>query len=189
MKKHTLSIFLILCVFVFVCSSCEKAYNKEEDKSEQTPEKGDSTPTDDKSTPAGDEGTPTGDDGTPAGDDSTPSTTEYLTIAEFIEGFEGKKNIEGYIVGDCTKSMKNANFTPPFSQPQAILLADNIDERDKAKIIPVQLKSGYKVRTLLNLQDHPENLHKKLRFTGSYGTYMKVPGCTDISSSFQLLDK
>ena len=167
MKKHTLSIFLILCVFVFVCSSCEKAYNKEEDKSEQTPEKGDSTPTDDKSTPAGDEGTPTGDEGTPAGDDSTPSTTEYLTIAEFIE----------------------ANFTPPFSQPQAILLADNIDERDKAKIIPVQLKSGYKVRTLLNLQDHPENLHKKLRFTGSYGTYMKVPGCTDISSSFQLLDK
>ena len=39
------------------------------------------------------------------------------------------------------------------------------------------------------LSDHPENLHKKLRFTGSYGTYMKVPGCTDISSSFQLLDK
>lgn len=175
MKKHTLSLFLVLCVFVFVSSSCEKAYNKEEDKSEQTPEKDQSTTTDD--------------DGTSSGDDGTPSTTEYLTIAEFIEGFDGKKNIEGYIVGDCTKSMKNANFTPPFSQPQAILLADNVDERDITKIIPVQLKSGSKVRTALNLQDNPENLHKKLRFNGSYSTYMKVPGCTDISSTFQLLDK
>lgn len=101
-----------------------------------------------------------------------------MTVAEAIANNSGNATVEGYIVG-VVKSGDGSNITyahsGPFTVDTNLALADNPNETDKSKIIPVQLPSG-SIRTALNLKTNPANLGKKIQITGSLEAYFKVPG-------------
>ena len=110
-----------------------------------------------------------------------PSDT--LTVAEFINLSDAADAfVKGYIVGDCSVSYSNADFLPPFSQPQAILLADSQGERDTGNMIAIQLKSGTNVRKHMNLVDNPKWWGRQVVFSGYRSTYLKMAGMKSISS-------
>lgn len=116
-------------------------------------------------------------------DDEPTYRGDTLTVAEFIEGnFQGGAFVEGYIVGDCTKSFKYAEFEPPFNNPQALLLADRTDEYDKSYILAVQLKSGSKARAHMNLVDNPAWYHKKVVLFGYREKYLGMAGLKDLGA-------
>lgn len=99
------------------------------------------------------------------------SVSEFLTT-----DFSGSIWVVGYIVGDCTQNIKNANFTPPFSQHQAILLADDPNERNTDNMIAVQLNSETRQKEY-SLEAHPENQGKKRFAVCGYQTkYLGIPG-------------
>lgn len=104
------------------------------------------------------------------------SVTEFLTTK-----FSKQIWVVGYIVGDCTKKIANADFEPPFSQPQAILLADSPNETSIDKVITIKLPQGTK-RDTYNLQDHPENKGRRAAFFGFQETYLGVPGIKTIDA-------
>lgn len=102
-------------------------------------------------------------------EDTPAASTTYTiygetaySVDDFINNyFSGAIWVVGYIVGDCTQSKSNANLDAPFNQPQAILLADNPDERDLEKMMAVQLSSTSR-REKYSLKSHPENKGTKL---------------------------
>lgn len=104
---------------------------------------------------------------------------QSYTVNQFLSyTFTKEVWVVGYIVGDCTKSIKYANFDPPFTQPQAILLADDPNERDTQKVMSVQL-SGTNRQNEYCLKSHPENQGtKRLAVLGVQRTYLGVPGMT-----------
>ncbi|WP_084820228.1 5'-nucleotidase C-terminal domain-containing protein [Mesobacillus campisalis] len=106
---------------------------------------------------------------------------DYITVEQAINNNEGVAIVKGYIVG-FTKGTKNYQFEGPFtgSQNTNIAIADNPNERDPAKILPVQLPSGA-VRTALNLVDNPGNLGKEVYVKGTLDTYFSVPGLRNAS--------
>lgn len=110
---------------------------------------------------------------------SVSKAAEVMTVAEAIakQGTNGA-TVEGYIVG-AVKSGNGTSITyahtGPFTVDTNLALADNPNETDKSKIIPVQLPSG-SIRTALNLKDNPANLGKKIRITGNLEAYFNVPG-------------
>lgn len=108
---------------------------------------------------------------------------EPITVAAAIADNSGKATVEGYIVGttSTTSSYGTGNFAAPFSVNTNLLLADDPDEREKAKLLPVQLPNNA-VRQQLNLVDHPQNLGKKVRISGDLGAYFSVPGLRNASS-------
>lgn len=132
-----------------------------------------------------------GDDGSASDDNynddddegiNPPQRKDTLSVSEFIEGnFEGGAFVEGYIVGACTKSFKYAQFTPPFSNPQALLIADKRNERDKYSLLAVELKQG-KIRKALNLVDHPQYLGRKVLLFGYRATYLYMAGMKDVGA-------
>ncbi|STO13745.1 Endonuclease YhcR precursor [[Flavobacterium] thermophilum] len=103
---------------------------------------------------------------------------EVMTVAEAIANNSGNATVEGYIVG-VVKSGNGASITyshtGPFTVDTNLALADNPNETDKSKIIPVQLPSG-PIRTALNLKTNAANLGKKVQITGSLEAYFNVPG-------------
>lgn len=115
------------------------------------------------------------------GNEHAPSDT--LTVAEFINLSDAADAfVKGYIVGDCSVSYSNADFLPPFLQPQAILLADSQGERDTGKMVAIQLKSGTNVRKHMNLVDNPKWWGRQVVFSGYRSTYLKMAGMKSISS-------
>ncbi|MBE3570065.1 MAG: chitobiase/beta-hexosaminidase C-terminal domain-containing protein [Bacillales bacterium] len=101
-----------------------------------------------------------------------------MTVAEAIANNSGNATVEGYIVGVVTSgSGSSITYTHegPFTVDTNLALADNPNETDKSKIIPVQLPSG-SIRTALNLKTNPANLGKKIQITGSLEAYFSVPG-------------
>lgn len=130
-------------------------------------------------------GTDTGGD-TPGGgdDDNTeePDNTGYETgdivsVSEFL-----KKDIRcqvwvvGRIVGDCTRSKNYAEFEAPFTHSQAILLADDPNEKDIEKMISVCLTTNKSMRNDLNLVDNPQNLNQHVAVFGFRGSYLGLLG-------------
>ncbi|EIJ80388.1 Endonuclease/exonuclease/phosphatase [Bacillus methanolicus PB1] len=103
---------------------------------------------------------------------------EAMTVAQAIANNSGNATVEGYIVG-VVKSGSGSSITyahtGPFTVDTNLALADNPNETDKSKIIPVQLPSG-SIRTALNLKDNPANLGKKIQITASLEAYFSVPG-------------
>ena len=92
--------------------------------------------------------------------------------------------VQGYIVGACTKSLKNAEWRPPFTYAQAVLLAAQKNERAKCRLISVQLPSGSKIRNDLNLVDHPEHLNMPIAILASQGeNYLGIPGIKPTKST------
>lgn len=108
---------------------------------------------------------------------------DTLSVAEFIEGnFDGGVFVEGYVIGDCTKSFKYAEFERPFTHEQALLIADNMDERSKGNIVAVQLKNGTNARNHMNLVDNPGWHGRKVVLFGYWGKYLGMTGLKDLGS-------
>lgn len=119
---------------------------------------------------------------------STGTTDSNLTVdgvkaynvTTFLnQTFNGQIWVVGYIVGDCTKSIKNANFDAPFSQPQALLLADSPDERSTDKVMSVQLSS----ESRKNEFSLKANLNNKGRRLAVYGYQIDYLGILGMKSS------
>lgn len=126
-------------------------------------------------------------------DDDGSDRDRVWTVTEFINGEMTKAGwVEGYIVAACANSaLKEAyvDFEPPFKWSSAILLADDLNERDVHKMMSVQLKSGSAIRKALDPEFHPEIQGKRLRVYG-YGTiYLGIMGMKDIGSNDFVLSK
>ena len=83
--------------------------------------------------------------------------------------------VTGYIVGwiDIDKGnvlkAEVTRYDVPATVNTNILIASNPDERNWENLVPVQLPSG-KVRSALNLKDHPENLGVQVTLKGTTGS-------------------
>ncbi len=118
----------------------------------------------------------------------TPSSGSVFTVSQFINNtITGEIYVQGYIVGSCQRSIKNADFEAPFEGHTAILMADRVDEQEE--VIAIHLKTG-SVRNALNLEDHPENCGKRLKIKGTQGTYLGTVGMSedDVTTEYELLD-
>ncbi|WP_280769641.1 DUF6359 domain-containing protein [Salipaludibacillus daqingensis] len=99
---------------------------------------------------------------------------DNLTVAQAIANNDGEGTVQGYIVGTMT-----GNFDGDFTATN-LMLADDPDERNMDKILPVQLPNT-SLRSDINLQDNPENLGKEVRLTGNLAAYFSRPGLRDTS--------
>ena len=174
MKKTVCSIVLYFILALVLTTSCEKGYYLLEEGTENT------ETTEGTEGEEGTEGTADNGDGGASGGsqgEGTDSDDEMLTVAQFMEmTLSGQQWVVGYVVGACTKTINNADFEPPFEDPQALLLADTYGETDKERVITIGLPSGSKARRELNLVDHPENYGKRIAFYGEQCVYLKVKG-------------
>lgn len=114
------------------------------------------------------------------GDQETDYRNKTYGVREFIKASLGQRpvKVEGYIVGACTKSIKYAEWNPPFTHEQAILLADQPYTQNSAEVISIQLRKGT-MRSEFNLVEHPENYGKRAYFYGSKHTYLGITGMKD----------
>ncbi len=89
------------------------------------------------------------------------------------------KWVKGYIVGNVDAAGKDitleSKFATPFVIQTNLLMADDPDEKDYTRCIPVQLPSGA-LRTALNLVSNPLNLRKELLIYGDVTSYFGVKG-------------
>ncbi len=121
----------------------------------------------------------------------TGSEAEPLTVNNFIaDGAPAKDHgipntyVAGYIVGSIDTSDSSAyvnQFSAPFTSQTNILIAQNADETDVKKCIPVQLPAG-DIRTALNLNENPGNLGKVVVLCGTRETYFSAPGLKSVKS-------
>lgn len=171
MIKNRLLLILFSLVFIlpFFTTSCAKE-ELDDDSSQEIPdEEIDTTDTDYLDEEDYDGG-------------ESPIRDDTLSVAEFIScDFEGGVFVEGYIVGACTMSYKYAEFEPPFSHPQALLIADSPNERSKSNIVAVELKRKG-VKADLNLVDNPKNYHRKIILYGYWSVYLHMNGMRDVGS-------
>lgn len=179
-NKRLIPFLALLLVLALAVSGCSNEVYEDSALKEKTggiPSSTDGAPSSTGGTPSSTGGTD--DDG----NGNQPYGSDTLTVAEFIEGkYEDGAWVEGYIIGDCTKSFKYAEFEQPFTHPQAILIADSRDERTKENIVAVQLKTGYKIRSDLNLVDHPGYLGRKILLFGFYAKYLYMAGLKNVSA-------
>nr|WP_261306515.1 DUF6359 domain-containing protein [Paenibacillus andongensis] len=96
-----------------------------------------------------------------------------MTVAEAIANNSGTGTVEGYIVGHATGSL-SANFQSPFGNDFNFLIADTSSERDKTKLLDVQLTTAY--RAQFGLQTNPSIIGKKVKVTGTLSAYNTFPG-------------
>ncbi|WP_050182963.1 DUF6359 domain-containing protein [Domibacillus robiginosus] len=96
-----------------------------------------------------------------------------ITVRDAIASNSGTATVEGYIVG---YAVSGSSYTtdPAKYKDTNFGIADQAGETDPAKILPVQLTTDF--RNGINLADHPENLGKKVRVTGTLTAYFAVPG-------------
>lgn len=175
MNKLIAVILPLLCIFAF--ASCEKAEFADSDDSERKEQidEGDSGQADDGYESDDEEY----DEGEfPVG--SVVDVTTFKTHAIYTQVW-----VEGYIVGAATgaKNKMRYEFEPEFSYDTAILLSDNIDATSTDEAISVCLTScSKKLRSMLNLVDHPENDGKRIAIFGFQDKYLKIMGIKHIDS-------
>ncbi|MDV2686181.1 5'-nucleotidase C-terminal domain-containing protein [Alkalihalophilus lindianensis] len=109
-----------------------------------------------------------------------PDGDRFVTVAEAISTNTGIATVRGYIVGSINSSQ--VVLGDGTHAPSNLLLADDPNETDRAKMLPVQLPSGNAVRTGLNLVSHPGHVGKYVSITGSLETYFSTPGMRDPSA-------
>lgn len=85
--------------------------------------------------------------------------------------------VKGYIVGYYNSKPKPAviESTAPFAENFNLMLAEDKDEKDKTKMICIQLPRG-EVRTALGLKDTPANIGKEILVYGDILKYNTFPG-------------
>lgn len=115
--------------------------------------------------------------------DNPVSVAEMRGLVEQILAQTGyadlkKAYVTGYIVGSIKKGGKNISSTIFCASDVAsnIVIADSPNETDNKKCVAVELASNSSARTKLNLQDNPDNLHKRILVLGTIEKYMGVLG-------------
>ncbi|SEN40419.1 LPXTG-motif cell wall anchor domain-containing protein [Mesobacillus persicus] len=103
----------------------------------------------------------------------------FITVEEAIANNSGVAIVKGYIVG-TTISKTNFDLEAPFTTNTNIAIADNPNETDISKLLPVQLPTGA-VRNGLNLMDNQDLLGKVVYLTGSLEAYFTIPGLKNVS--------
>lgn len=106
---------------------------------------------------------------------------DVIAVGKAIESNTGTATVEGYIVG-YTTGTKSYTKDPAKYADTNIAIADSPEETDPAKIMPVELKSGSTLRTLLGLKTTPAHLGKKVSVTGELKTYFTVSGMKDLTA-------
>lgn len=175
--RKLIYVFLILLTF----QSCEKGYIVENNADEK-PQTDPVDPSD-----GGDSNLPKADSTTNKKDsiiDIQPKDTQSVIVkndtssvsAAIEKGTGWMLGVKGYIVGDCTKSSSNAEFTSPFTYTQSVLIADKKGETDLRKIMSVCLSGGVYMKRELNLVDNPTNYNRKLYVHGPTVKYLGLIG-------------
>ena len=117
-------------------------------------------------------------------EENKPAETGVYTVAQAIAAYTGTAMpivVKGYIVGSIDdKSIDDANFSNAAVLNTNLLIADNVNETDVTKCLPVQLPSG-DVREALNLVDNPGNYKKQVVLTGSLEKYYGVAGLKSVT--------
>ncbi|MCU9614635.1 5'-nucleotidase C-terminal domain-containing protein [Caldibacillus lycopersici] len=110
---------------------------------------------------------------------SFATEVDAITVEEAIANNNGTATVTGYIVG-YTLGVNNYDFEAPFNGDTNFALADNPDETDPTKILPVQLTSDY--RAEFGLASNPEIVGEKVFVSGNLEAYFSVPGLKSPSS-------
>ena len=115
-----------------------------------------------------------------------PEAAGEYTVAEAIAAFTSTAKpaiVKGYIVGTINGQVyaEGCVFSGTAESKTNLLIADNPDETDYNKCIPVQLPTG-KVRNALNLVDNPSNYKKLVTLTGSLEKYFAVAGLKNVTA-------
>lgn len=109
---------------------------------------------------------------------------EILTVLQALAADEGDYvAVRGYIIGfvnGTSLSEKNVVLGLPTEKPNTnMLIADNPEETDLAKMMPVGLPenySGMQVREDLNLYDNPSFFHRQILVEGFITAYFRRMG-------------
>ena len=109
--------------------------------------------------------------------------SDFMSIAEAQKAENGEFIwLTGYIVGSCQRSMKNTDFTYPFSGSTAIILADekvsadSLPEVDDPRLFPVCITDYKHIREELNLEDNPDLWNRRIYIVGVKQRYMSRDG-------------
>ena len=132
-------------------------------------------------------------DGTGGGDTPTPTPTpgtgtgtsdSPFSVGQVIAGSASGTGVwvKGFIVGwiDGKSLAEGAKFNGEATVATNLLLADNANETDYTKCIPVQLPTGA-VRDGLNLQANPGNYKKEVSLKGDIAKYFGAPGLKTVT--------
>lgn len=117
-----------------------------------------------------------------SGNDETPEGTVYTVDDILAHTYAEKDNIyvEGYIVGYIDGTHINQAIFCTGDIETNILLAATPDEEEPTCCIPIQLTTSpntcRQTREAVNLTDHPDMLHQRIRIQGNIATYMGTKG-------------
>lgn len=105
----------------------------------------------------------------------------YLTVVEAKEKGKGKHSIIGFIVGTMSPKINDV-ITENFDNDLNILIAEDKNEKDRNKMLAVQLSKNSKLKRKAGLQTNPSNLGKKIIVSGSIENYFKGLGVKKVNS-------
>ena len=112
--------------------------------------------------------------------------TDPFTVAQAITKTDGSSQtywVKGYIVGEMSDFSNNKYFyelAPPFSGTSAYLIADNPNEINLTKCMPIQL--GTERAASMNLDEFPQYWRKEVLTCGLLRDYFSMPGLKTLSS-------
>ena len=161
MKQNRYFLSLLILVLLF---SCGKTILPSDNKEEDEIEKQDSS--------------------------SSPDELDLYTVSEFIEGDFGNREVwvHGYIVGACKRSIKQAEWEPPFTANSAVLLADSPDETDATNVISIQMVNK-QMKTEIALDANPQNYGRHIAFCGVKQKYLGISGMKKHVQACEWLDE
>lgn len=119
----------------------------------------------------------TGDSEEPGLGEADGTEEHPYSVADVIAFNSTKKGpyyVKAYIVGSANDSMDKIQ-TSNFSGDTNIVIADQQNEADKSKLVPVQLPSGA-IRTEWGLKANPGKLGKQVLIQANLENYFSVPG-------------
>lgn len=91
--------------------------------------------------------------------------------------------IKGYIVGAIPGlALTYAVFRPPYNTNSNILIADDKNETDPNKCMPVRLVKDTDFRNILNLEDNPANKGRLVLLSGTVKSYFDTYGIYNLQS-------
>ena len=106
-----------------------------------------------------------------------------LTVSQALAKKNDHKTyyVKGYIVGEYRDYSNNKHFyniTPPFDGTTAFLIADDINEIDLSRMMPVQIKDYVDE---YNLSENPQYWRKSLTVKGTLTDYFTLPGIKNLT--------
>jgi 2',3'-cyclic-nucleotide 2'-phosphodiesterase (5'-nucleotidase family) len=98
---------------------------------------------------------------------------DNISVAEAIESNEGEATVIGYIVGHVI-SVRSYNSEAPFANDHNFLLADDPNETDMTKMLPVQITASF--RDKFGLGTNPNLIGAQVAVQGNLEAYFSAPG-------------